>query len=277
MKKSQKPKILKILSEEAGEGGVQQLPTSFDKLLQNCYEGTDQSKRSSLKLASKHEGSTTDEGRLLLVDTALTLLGCADKVLQREAAVVLSSHDLGRESQEWDQILFKSMVAFSKLTDDEYATPLFKSLRHLISKAVLANPEGAAAAVVMFCGTELGKRELPNHMTKELERWASKYTQEGNALRWHQILRSLGLPDMPKIEQIGDESAASIDFRGSTKQRRPSDNFEAELQWHASKMEIERDSNQTRYQQQRSDVVGHCHEESARSQHQIETRGAVSG
>jgi hypothetical protein len=109
------------------------------------------------------------------------------------------------------------MLAFSALQEDESTTALFKSLRYLISKAILANPEGAAAAAVVFCEEEKERKEIPEHMVKQLEMWAAKYTQEGRALNWHQILKALGLPERPKIEQREGEAAASIDFRGPTR------------------------------------------------------------
>ena len=103
--------------------------------------------------------------------------------MQREAAVVLSSHDVGREIAEWDRILVKAMMMFSFLKEEESPSPLFKSLRYLISRAILANPEGAAAAVVVFCETDKRKDEIPEHVIKQLEMWAAKYTQEGRALK----------------------------------------------------------------------------------------------
>ena len=52
-------------------------------------------------------------------------------------------------------------------------------------------------------------------MTKYIEKWAAKFTQEGSALWWHQILRALGLPDRPQIEKGDTEANASLDFWGS--------------------------------------------------------------
>jgi len=153
--------------------------------------------RAYLKTASKHIKTTKEIGRKLLVEAALVLLGADDKLMQREA-VVLSSHDVGRDIAEWDRILVKAMMMYSFLKEEESPSPLFKSLRYLISKAILANPEGAAAAAVVFCETNNGRHEIPEHMVKQLETWAAKYTQEGRALKWHQILKALGLPDSCK-------------------------------------------------------------------------------
>ena len=54
-------------------------------------------------------------------------------------------HDIGRGPEEWDKILGRAMVLFAAMGENERETPLFKSLKFLISKAILANPEGAAA------------------------------------------------------------------------------------------------------------------------------------
>ena len=121
------------------------------------------------------------------------------------------------------------MLAFSALKEEENMTPLFKSLRHLISKSILANPEGAAAAAVVFCEKEKERKEIPEHMAKQLEGWAAKYTQEGRALKWHQILKALGLPERPKIDQKEGTAAASIDFRGPTRKGDPMSILELNL------------------------------------------------
>ena len=96
-----------------------------------------------------------------MVEAALILLGADDKLMQREAAVVLSNHDVGREIAEWDRILAKAMKMFSFLKEEESPSPLFKSLRYLISKAILANPDSAAAAAVVFCETDKGRDDIP--------------------------------------------------------------------------------------------------------------------
>ena len=55
-------------------------------------------------------------------------------------------HDIGRGPEEWDEILGRAMVLFASMGENEgQIAPLFKSLKFLISKAILANPEGAAA------------------------------------------------------------------------------------------------------------------------------------
>ena len=85
--------------------------------------------RAYLKTASKHIKTTKEIGRKLLVEAALILLGADDKLMQREAAVVLSSHDVGRDIAEWDRILVKAMMMYSFLKEEESPSPLFKSLR----------------------------------------------------------------------------------------------------------------------------------------------------
>jgi hypothetical protein len=64
---------------------------------------------------------------------------------------------------------------------------------------------------------------------KQLEMWAAKYTQEGRALKWHQILKALGLPERPKIEQQDGQAAASIDFRGKQRKGDPTSILEFNL------------------------------------------------
>ena len=216
--KIKKSELVRFLATAPKTGVAQQPDSSFEQLLDKCFVGLDGEKRASLKIAARRVETTKEIGRKLLVEAALILLGADDKLMQREAAVVLSNHDVGREKAEWDRILVKAMKMFSFLKEEESPSPLFKSLRYLISRAILANPDSAAAAAVVFCETDKGRDEMPLHMIKQLEMWAEKYTQEGGALKWHQILKALGLPERPKIDQQGGQAAASIDFRG--KQRR---------------------------------------------------------
>jgi hypothetical protein len=48
-------------------------------------------------------------------------------------------------------------------------------------------------------------------MAKQLEAWARKYTARGPAVKWHEILKVLGAPGMPKINQV-DEGTATVNF-----------------------------------------------------------------
>ena len=93
--------------------------------------------------------------------------------MRREAAVVLCGHDVGRSLAEWDQILGRAMVSFASLSDEDKDTPLFKSLRFLMSRAILANPSGAAATAITFCETAGRDGVVPQHLAKELELWAA--------------------------------------------------------------------------------------------------------
>ena len=227
--KIKKIELLRFLATAPKTNIEQQPDISFEQLLDKCFVGQESEKRAYLKTASKHIKTTKEIGRKLLVEAALILLGADDKLMQREAAVVLSSHDVGRDIAEWDRILVKAMMMYSFLKEEESPSPLFKSLRYLISKAILANPEGAAAAAVVFCETDNGRNEIPEHMVKQLETWAAKYTQEGRALKWHQILKALGLPERPKIEQQDRDTAASIDFRGRQRKGDPTSIMEFNL------------------------------------------------
>ena len=71
--------------------------------------------------------------------------------MRREAAVVLCGHDIGRGPQEWEKILGRAMISFASLKDDDTDSKLFKSLKFLISRAILANPKGAAATAIAYC------------------------------------------------------------------------------------------------------------------------------
>ena len=132
--------------------------------------------------------------------------------MRREAAVVLCGHDIGRGPQEWEKILGRAMISFASLKDDDTDSKLFKSLKFLISRAILANPKGAAATAIAYCELKSKDGEIPLHVVKELEVWAAKYTREGDAMEWHQILAALGLPNQPDIKQPRP-GAATIDFQ----------------------------------------------------------------
>ena len=100
----------------------------------------------------------------------------------------------------------------ASLKDDDTDSKLFKSLKFLISRAILANPKGAAATAIAYCELKSKDGEIPLHVVKELEVWAAKYTREGDAMEWHQILAALGLPNQPDIKQPRP-GAATIDFQ----------------------------------------------------------------
>ena len=71
--------------------------------------------RKSLRDASRRQETDREDCRSKLIDAALLLLGSDDKLMQREAAVVLCGHDIGREPQEWEKILGRAMISFSSL------------------------------------------------------------------------------------------------------------------------------------------------------------------
>jgi hypothetical protein len=92
--------LVRFLATAPMKGEEQQKESPFDLLIESCFNGTEQEKRANIKAASKRIEATTEKGRALLVHAAITLLNTSDKQTQREAAVVLSSHDVGRQVEE---------------------------------------------------------------------------------------------------------------------------------------------------------------------------------
>jgi hypothetical protein len=146
-----------------------------------------------------------------LIDICKAILLMDSPSVQREAAIILATYDIGRESDEWQSILGVAITALEKLKDKDVSTSLSKSLNFLISKGVHAYPDNAAAAALHFCKQPSFTGEFPLQMAKQLEAWARKYTARGPAVKWHEILKVLGAPGMPKINQV-DEGTATVNF-----------------------------------------------------------------
>ena len=140
-----------------------------------------------------------------------TLILMDTPIVQREAAIILATYDIGRASEEWQNVLGDAIVALARIKEKDAATPLSKSLNFLIGKGVHAYPDSAAAAALHFCKQQSFNGEFPGHMAKQLEKWARKYVARGPAPKWHEILATLGAPGLPKIYQES-EATATVHF-----------------------------------------------------------------
>jgi exodeoxyribonuclease-3 len=192
------------------ENGEKDKSPTFTELLATCMDVKNPKKAVlSLRAMSKHEALAQPEGKEKLVHAALTLLACDNPRVQRECAVILANLQWPVSESKWNVIMITAMKALLK---EEGEDRLFKVLRHLLNKAILMCPKGAVAAVADVCKQEV----IPVHLAEMVEAWAIKYTKQGDAMQWHEILSTLKLPQRPRVEVISD-TAASIHFTDENK------------------------------------------------------------